>query len=409
MTAANYTFRLFLAASFTFSVSAPAVAFSPAFSGAQAAPASRVIGTVSAISGNTLTVKTDAGSSTTVVVSDSTRLLRTEPGQKTLAGAEKIAVNDLSVGDRVLVMFTPSADGSPAAAGTVIAMKQADIADKQKAEQADWQKRGVGGLVKSVDPAAQTVALISGTKAVTVKVTSSTIIRRYAPDSIRFADAKSSTLDQIHAGDQVTARGDRSPDGSEVTAEEIVSGSFRNIAGTVVSIDPSAGSMTVKDLLTKKQVVIHTTADSQMHKLDAGMAQMIAARLKGGSAGAPPAGAPPSGAPPAAHAGAAPGASGEGQHAGRQGDASGGPERAQGGDLGRAIQRAPVIQLSDLHKNDAIMIVATQGSPDSATAITLLAGVEPMLQASASASQNMFSASWNLGGGSAGGDQGAAQ
>jgi hypothetical protein len=396
MTAANYTFRLLLAASFTFSVTAPAVAFSPAFGAAQAAPASRVIGTVSAISGNTITVKTDAGSSTTVVVGDSTRLLRTEPGQKTLAGAEKIVVTDLSAGDRVLVMFTPSADGSPAAANTVIAMKQSDIAERQKAEQSDWQKRGVGGLVKSVDPAAQTVTLASGTRTITVKVTSTTIIRRYTPDSVRFADAKASTLDQIHAGDQVTARGDRSPDGSEVTADEIVSGSFRNIAGTVVSTDPSANSMTVKDLVTKKQVVIHTTADSQMHKLDAGMAQMIAARLKGGSSGAPP-------------AGAAPGGSGEGQHAGHPGAGSGGSERAQGGDLSRAIQRSPVIQLSDLHKGDAIMIVATQGSPDSATAITLLAGVEPMLQASASASQNMFSASWNLGGGSAGGDQGAAQ
>jgi hypothetical protein len=50
------------------------------------------------------------------------------------------------------------------------------------------------------------------------------------------------------------------------------------------------------------------------------------------------------------------------------------------------------------------MIVATAGSPDSATAIRLLAGVEPMLQASASGSQSMFSSSWSLGGG-AGGDQ----
>ena len=43
------------------------------------------------------------------------------------------------------------------------------------------------------------------------------------------------------------------------------------------------------------------------------------------------------------------------------------------------------------------MVVATQGTPDAATAVTLLAGVEPIL--TASATQNMFSASWNLGGG----------
>jgi hypothetical protein len=52
------------------------------------------------------------------------------------------------------------------------------------------------------------------------------------------------------------------------------------------------------------------------------------------------------------------------------------------------------------------MIVATSGSPDSATAIRLVAGVEPMLQASATGSQNMFSSAWSgLGGGSTG-DQG---
>jgi hypothetical protein len=56
-----------------------------------------------------------------------------------------------------------------------------------------------------------------------------------------------------------------------------------------------------------------------------------------------------------------------------------------------------------LHKGDAVMIVATSGNPDEATAIRLVAGVEPMLQASTSGSQNMFSSAWSLGGGSSGG------
>lgn len=47
------------------------------------------------------------------------------------------------------------------------------------------------------------------------------------------------------------------------------------------------------------------------------------------------------------------------------------------------------------------MIVATQGTPEAATAVTLIAGVEPILTAPSSASQSMFSASWNLGGGGA--------
>ena len=68
-------------------------------------------------------------------------------------------------------------------------------------------------------------------------------------------------------------------------AEEIVAGSFRNIAGSVASADAAAGTLTVTDFKTKKPVVIQINADSQLHKLDPTMAQAIAARLKAGSAG----------------------------------------------------------------------------------------------------------------------------
>ena len=43
----------------------------------------------------------------------------------------------------------------------------------------------------------------------------------------------------------------------------------------------------------------------------------------------------------------------------------------------------PAATLADLQKGDAVMIVATEGTPQQgATAITLLAGVEPILEAS---------------------------
>ncbi|MFZ0633786.1 MAG: hypothetical protein WAM56_21020, partial [Acidobacteriaceae bacterium] len=125
-------------------------------------------------------------------------------------------------------------------------------------------------------------------------------------------------------------------------------------------------------------------------------AQMIAMRLKGG-------------------AGQAGGGNGAGEHrvqgapgqAGGQGQpgmhAPGG--NGNGGGLARVLARSPEIHVSDLHKGDAVIIVAASGSPETATAIHLVAGVEPMLQASASGSQSMFSSAWNLGGGSAGGDQ----
>lgn len=357
----------------------------PASPQAQAAPA-RVVGSVTAISGQTLTVKPDSGAPVTFTVSDSARILETQPGAKTLAGAAPIPLSGVAVGDRVLAMLHPSADGSAQTATTLIAMKQSSIAEHQQAVQADWQRRGVGGLVKSVDPAAGTVIIASGARTLTIHATPTTIVRRYSPDSIKFSDTRPSTLAQIQPGDQLRARGDRAADGSEMTADEIVAGTFRNIAGTVISTDPAANALVVSDLATKKPVTIHITPESQMHRLPAQMAQYLSASLKRSR----PDQAEESSARSSNHT--AWRQSGEGQ---------------RGGDLSQMLQRTPAVQLSDLHKGDAVMIVATQGTPGAATAVTLLAGVEPILTASPSASQSMFSASWNVGGGAQGaGDEG---
>jgi hypothetical protein len=353
------------------------------------------------VEGKSLTVKPDSGAQVTITVGDGARIAQAAPDAKTLAGATPIQVTDLAVGDRVLIALHPAPDGSGTVATTVIAMKQADLAKKQQAEQSDWQRRGVGGVVKSVDAAASTVTIASGSRMVTIHVTPKTVVRRYDPASIKFSDAKVSTLDQIHIGDQMQARGDRSADCSELQAEEIVAGSFRNIAGTVVAADSAANTITVTDLATKKLVVLHFTPATQLHKLPAAMAQGLAVRFKAAgssrSEGGPPAGSsaatpssPPEGGAPGNHPGYGTAGGGAGQRS---------------GDLSQMLQRAPVIQLSDLHKGDAVMIVATQGTSDALTAVTLLAGVEPIL--TASASQNMFSASWNLGGGASAGSEGA--
>ena len=365
-----------------------------ALSHAQTQPATaanRVIGTVASVSGNTVSVKTDAGATVAVTVPDTARIVRTAPGSKTLTGATKIAVSDIGAGDRVLMAVA----GDPPSATIVIVNKASDIAAMQQKEQADWARRGVGGLVKSVDAAAGTVTITATNRTITIHTTPNTIIRRYAPDSVKFSDAQTSTLAAIQPGDQVTARGDRS--GDDVTADEIVSGSFRNIAGTVVSTDDSAATVSVKDLVTKKTVTIKTTPDSDLRKLDPQMAQMIAMRLKAGTSGSAGAAAPGAGA---ARAPGGAGAGGGGQY--RQSWRSG----AQGGAgaLARLLQRSPQIHVADLHKGDAVMIVATSGSPDTATAIRLLAGVEPMLQASASGSQSMFASAWSGLGGGAGGE-----
>jgi hypothetical protein len=70
------------------------------------------------------------------------------------------------------------------------------------------------------------------------------------------------------------------------------------------------------------------------------------------------------------------------------------------------MSRVPSATLADLNKGDAVMIVATPGvQDDGATAIVLLAGVEPILQAP-DGGQSILSP-WSLGSAPPGGEGGA--
>jgi hypothetical protein len=271
-------------------------------------------------------------------------------------------------------------------ASTVIAMKKADISAKQTHEREDWQRRGIGGLVKSADPSADTVTIgtttAAGSKDVEVHVSKTTVLRRYAPNSVKFDDAKPSSLAEIKAGDQLRARGTKSEDGSSFTAEEIVTGAFRNIAGTIESVDAGAGTLTVKDLASDKPVQVKITSDSQVRKLPQPIAQRIAIRLKGitAEAGGAASGAAKPATPPAVGAQAGDGAQGS---QGGAGGGMGGAPRNAGGDIQQMLSRLPASSLGDFQKGDAVMIVATTAQSDSAAvAITVLGGVEPLLQAS---------------------------
>src|ERR1700690_35394 len=255
----------------------------------QAAPA-RPIGTIKSISAGSLTLSTDAGATYSVSVGDTARILRIEPGAKDLKNASPLQLPDLQVGDRILVMGKVSEDGHSIAATSVIAMKKADVASKQEHDRLDWQRRGLGGLVSTVDLSGGTITIsarsAAGSKDVAIHTSKDTILRRYAPDSVNFDDAKPSSIDQIKPGDQLLARGTRSADGSELAAEEIVSGAFRNIAGTISSIDAASNTINVMDLIAKKPVDVKIPKDWQLRKLPPQMAQFMAMRLKDGQAGA---------------------------------------------------------------------------------------------------------------------------
>lgn len=367
--------------------------------------ATRRIGAIKAINGNSLTLTPDSGADVSVAVPATARILRIAPGDTNLKNATPIQFQDLQVGDRILVGGKPSEDANSMEAWSVVVMKRSDVEAHQQQELQDWQKRGLGGLVSAVDPATGTVTIsvtsFGGTKPIAVHTTKDTVIRRYAPDSVKFDDAKPSSLTEIHPGDQLRARGNRSEDGAELAAEEIVTGSFRNLAGIINSVDASQGTISVQDLLSKKPARVKITQDSQLRKLPPEMAQRIAARLKataaapGSDANASAGATVPNGS--TAQSAAPPGGTGGTDSAKTRMRSGGAP------DFQQMLSRIPAMALSDLHQGDVVMIVATQGEPSgAATAITLLSGVEPILQAAPSGSQAMMLSPWSLGGPPAG-------
>ncbi len=303
------------------------------------AATARHIGAIKAIAGNVITLTPDSGPEIAVAVQAATQIVRIAPGEKTLKNATPVQLQDLQVGDRILVAGTAS-DTRALAAASIVVMKRSDVEARQEQERQDWQKRGLGGLVKAVDPTAGTATIsvtgFGGAKTIVIHASKDTVVRRYAPDSMKFDDARPSTLQEIRPGDQLRARGNRSPDGTELAAEEIVTGSFRNVAGIVSSVDAGAGTLSVQDLLSKKLVQVRVTAESQLHQLPPEMAQRIAMRLKAAMAGAM-GGAQGPGASASAPANA-PGNGGSAP-AGPGGPPSGGARRRKRGLRGNASRR----------------------------------------------------------------------
>jgi hypothetical protein len=396
-------------------------------SGQTQTPLTQKVGAVKSISGNALVLTVDGGADVNVTVASNAKIVQVAPGEKDLKAATPIALTDLQVGDRILVRGRASDDAKTMIAVGVIAMKRTDLDAKKVQDRDDWQKRGIGGLVSAVDPATGTITISTGAgttaKTVAIHTTKGTVLRRYAPDSVQFDDAKPAPLDQIKPGDQVRARGTKSADGSEFAAEEIVSGTFRNLAGIITAIDASAQTISLTDLISKKPVVVKITAQSQLRKIPAQMAQMIAFRLKGAGAAAA-AGAPGGGS---AGAGGASGQSGAGaagggssnegtstgaQRPGGAGAAGNGAAGSGGsgggrGDFQQIVNRSPASTIADFQKGDAVMVVSTQGTDSGGvTAITMLGGVEAILAAApaGNAAQAMTLSPWSLGGGGMTGD-----
>lgn len=353
------------------------------------AAAVKQVGAVKSVAGDVIVFAPDAGSEMKVLVPASTRIVRIAPGEKDLKNSVPIGLKDLQAGDRILVRGKAGDPGQVIATG-IIVMKLSDLEIKQQREREDWQRHGVAGLVNTVDGPTITISVNSptGKRNVIIRTAKDTVVRRYAPDSVRFDDAKPGTLSEIKPGDQLRARGTRNPDGSELAAEEIVSGSFRNIAGTVASVDANSGTVTVLDLATKKPVVVRVTADSQLRNLPAELAKRMAMRMVGGANAVAGGSGPANGGPP--NRAVRP------ETMGPAGEGPGGAAQ-QRGDIQQMFNRLPPLSITEMQKGDTVMLVATQGSPGEVTAIKLLDGVQALAAVPKNGAETMTLSPWSLG------------
>ena len=354
---------------------------------AQGAPKPSVVtGDVVSVSDSKIVLKTKDGD-IEAALSASTEYKRVPPDNPSLKAAVASQLSDISAGDKLLVTGVFGDDKKVLPARAVYLMSKSDIAQKNAKETERWATRGISGRVASVSPSTNQVTIevrgLMNSTSVVVTPKSDAIFKRYKQDSVKYSEAVESTIADIKQGDMLRAVGDRGTEGTTFTAEEILTGAFQTVAGTVKSIDTTTSEVVVTQAGTNTDVTIAITPNSAVKRFPEEMAQRMAGMgaMGGGAAGQPGQGGirPAGGAP----AGGQPG--GQGQRP--AGAGPGGPGRGMGGGGARGgiddmFERFPVISISDLKPGDVIAVSSSKnGGSQKINAIKLLAGVGPFLQA----------------------------
>jgi hypothetical protein len=277
-------------------------------------------------------MKSDAGESLSIHTQAKTRVQKVAPGERDLTKAEAVALSDIAAGDRVLVRGTRAGDAIQAA--SLVVMTARSIATRNDAEQQAWRQRGVLGVVEQVEPTSGEVRISARAQGqlqtITIATTSATDVKRYAPDSIRFADAIAATVADMTNGDQVRVLGDKDPAGTRIAAERIVFGTFRTVAGTVISVAPATGEMKLKDLQNGRTLTVRAKPDTQLKKFV------------------------------------------------MRGPMTASPGRTP--DVSAMLDRLPQTTVEELKPGETVIVSSTAGSkPGELTAIVLLAGAEPII------------------------------
>lgn len=328
-----------------------------------------------------MSVRTEAGASVTVMLDEQTTYFRLPPGERTLDKREAIQLSDIGVGDRVWARGKVAEDQKSVPARMVIVMTKAALAAKNESEREMWSRRSIVGTITAIDAAKQEITVQArsreGAQPVIVEASSQTVhYRRYAPDSVRFSDAKQSDFAALRVGDQVRALGEKSTDGARYKAEEIVSGAFRTIGARITAVNAASGEITVNDMQTNKPITIKVGASSTLKRIPPMVTQMLTQRntQANGAAGGQPNGAGANN--PSRPGGSAQSSRGEQPNGARS-------ERPRGmmggGDMSEMIDRFPTFALAELKPGEMLLILASpRENEQQLTATTVVAGVDAL-------------------------------
>jgi Cu/Ag efflux protein CusF len=334
-----------------------------------------------------LTIKTDAGSVVLVSVTDKTRYRRLAPGDQNLTNATDVTSADVAEGDRVWARGTVAADRKSVPALQVVIMTKGDLAKKQEAERLEWRRRGILGVITALKADTKEITIshrtMAGTQSVVIPISDKTEMKRYAPDSIKFGDAKPSTFAELKVGDQLRALGDRTEDPMRFNPQKVVTGSFRTVGGVVTAIDPATGEIKINELEKKTPLTIIIKQDAVLRRFPSDMGAMMGGFRGAGGPGGPGGGAPAAGA----QGGGQPAQGGQGQAGARPqgpggpgGGGPGGPGGRGGFNINDMLERLPTISIADVKVGDTIIVSSTQGvDPARLTAISLVTGADTLL------------------------------
>ena len=319
----------------------------------------RVSGEVRSIdaTGHKLLLTTNSGNMITVIVDEKTTCVRVPPGETTLDKATTISFTDVIVGDRIIVRGRIVEDRKSIPARQIIVMTKGDLQQREQRNREDWRKRGVTGRIigLNIETKEITLGFRERESTMTIRTNEKVIFQRFPPDSVKFSDARPSSLAELKVGDQVRARGEKSMDGSSLMAEEIISGSFRMVGGSIQTISAETGQIKINTIDTDQPLTILIKKESVVRRVPSDVVRMIEARTsqKGPKTSVTATNATPN-------------------VSGSDGGS---------GDIQEIIERLPPIQVSDLKPGELIVVSSTIGrDPLLVTAITVAAGLEDLVR-----------------------------